>query len=308
MILRDWRGVAPDVLAACYRHESEVWASTLGWDSRWTWQTVEQARTTRSLPGVVAFDRFGRISGWTFYLVDRSILHIGGVVADAADVTESLVDVVLGAATTAAVGAAACFVLDRAPDLTHVLASRGFEVEPFRYLALSLDPMQAVAGEVMEIGEPWRESDAPAAAALLRAAYTPEAARHFAPFGDWERYVTGLIAQAGCGVFDPLTTRVVREGNTLVAAALMTNVSADTGHLAQLAVHPACRRRGLAARLLRAVCRGASAAGRHRLTLLVGDTNQSARSLYAAAGLREQATFVAARLQPLAGTRRSAAS
>ena len=275
---------------------------------------MEQARHARRLPGFLAVDGSGQPRGWTFYVVDDGTLHIGGLVADSEAATRLLLEGVLYGGEQRFAAVAACFVLDRARGLAVALADHGFIVEPFQYLsvALAVSPLTSDHARFgLEPDQPlesWRDGDVEDTAALLQASYDEEAGRHFAPDGNWERYVTGLVAQAGCGVFDASLTRLVRGEAGLQGAALVTCVAPSTAHLAQLAVRPEARGRGLASRLVREAAGRAATAGKTELTLLVGEQNQVARHLYAAMGFTTRATFLAARREGRGAARYVAAS
>ena len=49
MILRDWRTADPALLRSCYNLEERSWRDDLGWDTAWTWTTIEQARVGRDV-------------------------------------------------------------------------------------------------------------------------------------------------------------------------------------------------------------------------------------------------------------------
>ena len=306
MILRDWREADPATLRDCYERERRHWLDRLSWDTTWTWATVEDARFGQGLPGFLAVDGAGRVGGWAFYVVDDGRAHIGGFVADSDEATRVLLDGVLHGSEESGADATACFVLDRAPGLAAALADHGFAVEPFHYLSLPLDPagVQRTSDsggfrlqpedQPVTTADAWRDGDLGAVAALLEAAYTSDAGRHFAPGGNWEKYAIGLVDQAGCGVFDTNVTRMARGDEGLLGAVLVTAVSPATAHIAQLAIHPAHRGRGLASQLTREAARRAAEAGKSELTLLVGDRNEQARRLYASMGFTQKATFLAA--------------
>jgi ribosomal protein S18 acetylase RimI-like enzyme len=239
------------------------------------------------------------VEGWAFYLHEDVTLHIGGLVAASPAATAALVDAALGLAGT--VDAAACFIRDRAPGLVDALARRGFEVERYFYLARVLTPDDAAVPEPGGDGpalDRFRPGDARAAGDLLQDAYALEQGRHFAAHGtaaEWRHYVDTIVAQRGCGVFDPLATRVLRDAEGLRGAALVTAIAPRTAHLAQLAVRPDCRGRGLAARLLDQAMASAARAGKSAMTLIVGERNAAARALYASRGFVERGLFVGAR-------------
>jgi ribosomal protein S18 acetylase RimI-like enzyme len=196
--------------------------------------------------------------------------------------------------------AAACFIRDRAPGLIDALAQHGFDVERYLYLARPLTPDDAIVPEPDEESglDRFRPPDARAAGDLLQDAYSLEEGRHFASHGtsaEWRHYVDTIVAQRGCGVFDPVATRVLRDADGLRGAALMTTIARRTAHLAQLAVRPDCRGRGLAATLLEQATAAAAQAGKTTMTLIVGERNAAARALYASHGFIERGLFVGAR-------------
>jgi ribosomal protein S18 acetylase RimI-like enzyme len=168
----------------------------------------------------------------------------------------------------------------------------GLQVDSFLHLSLRLDAAAEAAAPQMQdcVTDGWRHGDIARAAALLEAAYSPDAARYFAPNGtldEWHRYVATMVNQAPCGVLDASLTRVVRDGDRLQALALVTFMSPSTAHLAQLAISPEWRRRGRARHLVREVQSLAVQAGFQQLTLLVARSNDPARRLYESLGFSQ---------------------
>ncbi len=295
MILRDWRDADAALMQACYAREQRSWHDDLGWDTTWTWATVEEARRGWGLPGMLACDSDGTLLGWGFAMPDAGALHIGGLVASSPAVTTALVDALVAAASPSA---AACFVRDRAPGLVDTLAGRGWQVERFLYLSRPLDPGDARLGAAIETASAWRDADFVAAARVLQSAYTPSAGRYFAPAGtfeEWAKYLSGVVQQAGCGRLDRAATRVARDAGDLQALALVTSIGPATMHLAQLAVRPELRGCGVATRLVREALASAAGSGAAAMTLLVGEHNHPARRLYESLGFVERSAFIAAR-------------
>jgi ribosomal protein S18 acetylase RimI-like enzyme len=103
------------------------------------------------------------------------------------------------------------------------------------------------------------------------------------------------VAYPGCGRFDPMATRVLREDGRVIALVMMSALGPGVAHVAQVAVHPDRRGQGLAGKLLDRALALAHAAGRSRVTLLVEDGATAARTLYARRGFRPCAGFIAAR-------------
>jgi ribosomal protein S18 acetylase RimI-like enzyme len=195
-----------------------------------------------------------------------------------------------------------------------VLARRGFETEPFLYLSrdiagdepvndsLVLSPttpfrLKAEATQEKLIAASWHRGDLDPAAELLRAVYRRETAKYFAPghtSAAWSRYLRNLVEQTGVGQFNPDATRILRGSSGIEALAIITTVSNETAHLAQVAVHPSRRRAGLAKRLVLDASAVAGRQGYTRITLLVGASNTAARRLYEDLGFAEGPRFVAA--------------
>jgi ribosomal protein S18 acetylase RimI-like enzyme len=310
MIPRDWRALDPAIICRAYEREKQHWQANLGWDTARIWATIEEARIARFLPGFVAFDETGLARGWTFVVIDKDYLHIGGLVADSPTTTAVLLDAALGESAHVD----ACFILNRAEGLERALDDRGFDVERFHYLYRHLP--ESVVGVLAvpacdppgNVLETWQDGTDRDVAALLEVAYPGESGIHFAPDGNWSRYVSGLVQHAGCGVFDATLSRVVRNGKRLAAAVVATSLSATTAHIAQLAVHPDSRGCGLATLLVERTIAAATAAGKTVITLLVGERNTAALALYKSLEFTSSAVFVAARRDRAIVAHRSIAS
>jgi ribosomal protein S18 acetylase RimI-like enzyme len=296
MIVRDWRDADRDLLQPLYDRGQQGWLATLGWDTSNTLREVEHARTTWGLPGLLASDESG-IRGWTFFLPEDNILHVGGLAADTPRATSSLLDALVELSEAHGAEALSCFMLDEAPELSSGLTTRGFDVEPFLYLARTIEPRSASSRETSAGAMPWQAADTDDVAMLLRDAYGADAGRHFAPRhtpAEWQRYVRNLVEQTACGELNTDATRVVRSGGRLEAVVIATSLSPTTAHLAQVVVHPSRRGAGLARTLVEDACAIAHRQGHRLATLLVGASNTAARRLYAGLGFTERATFVAA--------------
>jgi ribosomal protein S18 acetylase RimI-like enzyme len=299
--LLDWRHADAELLQPCYGREYTYWRDVLAWDTGWTWTTVEEARVTWGLPGLIALDPAGRLRGWSFYLVEERALRIGALVADTAEARRAIVARLVEQGRSDRLDLVSCFIAERTTGLRAELEAEDFECETFHYLQCDLagDRLRPErAADDAKTCERW-DGDAVAAADLLASAYQHEAALHFTSGGtveEWRTYVRLLIEQPACGTLDADGTLMVRDRAGLAALALVTNLASETAHLAQMAVRPDCRGRGVARRLLDAVLRLAAARGRTTMTLLVGETNHHASRLYAQAGFQPRAFFLAGRL------------
>jgi len=298
----DWRQADTRDLAALYAAEIRRWSGALGWDTASSWDHIELGRRLGTVQGLLALDASGAIAGWTFCLLHRDVLQIGGFVATSEATTAALVDGLLSSETAARATAVALFAFTDAPGLADALTQRGLAVNHYDYLSKALVP---------EPGRPprdvrrWQTGDAAGFATLLATAYPgTDHARPFAPQGtaaEWREYVGQLVTTAGCGTIMPDGCFVVPNGADRIAGAvLVTTLAPTTAHIAQIAVEPQAQRRGLGRLLVSAAAASASAAGCDRMTLLVDDRNSVARRLYEASGFASVARFVSAgRRQPV---------
>ncbi len=122
--------------------------------------------------------------------------------------------------------------------------------------------------------------DAAAAELCARAYADGSGVRAFAPDGtpgEWQEYVEQLRKGPGCGWFVPELSLVApgaRVGE-LDGAIMITDLGPGTVHVAQVAVDPRARGRGLGRRLVRAAL-GQAAVTFDRATLLVSSANAPA--------------------------------
>jgi ribosomal protein S18 acetylase RimI-like enzyme len=294
MIVRDWRDADPSDTRVFYAREQEYWVRELAWDASSAWREIEQARVTWGLPGFIAIDDRRTTRGWAYFLPEGETVHLGGVVADAPEATNLLLDACLESALRPPRPArVSCFLPARAEGFEQALRERGFACEHYRYLSRAV-----LKGDDSAAGETWTAADLLPAATLLRESYGAEG-QHFAPRGtpeEWEQYVRSLVERPGCGVIEPSVTRVVRDGTHLQALVLATRIAPGTLHLPQVAVRPAQRRKGIARRLVEEACSAAAARGVKQATLLVADSNVNARALYEQMGFTDTSEFIAGTL------------
>ena len=290
MTLLEWGGLRAETLWPLYRAEQSRWRAALAWDTGTIWATIESARVTWGLPGLVCCDTAGDIRGWTYFLRHGDRIEIGGVVSDSREATEALVD---GARQQGA--GIDGFVFGGAVGLNDALSARGISCDRYAYLARPTKrvPFQR-PGHALR---PWKAHDVAATAALLREAYG-DGGQLFAREGtiaEWRTYLDQLLSYAGCGILRPDLSRIVEVDGRVTALALVTSLGTDTAHLAQLAVGPGMRRSGIARALLAEAMKAAHAAGFAQMSLLVSEANAPARGLYETWGFAERGEFTSLR-------------
>jgi ribosomal protein S18 acetylase RimI-like enzyme len=275
--LAEWGSLTPAAVAPLYRREQQRWLDALSWDTSATWSTIESARVSWGLPGFVCRDHTGDVRGWTYFLKQDGAIDVGGIVADTEAATSAVIE-----GLSAAGPSLGGFVYATAPGLADGLAKRGILTERYAYLIRSTSRCTSCIPCTSYTPRAWRLEDAAGTASLLQAAYG--AAGHlFARHNraeEWSSYVDSLVAHPGCGVLQPQLSIVVERDGIIGGVALVTALSPDTAHLAQLAVAPAISRAGVGRQLVHEVIAAAGRAGYRGVSLLVSLENPRACALY----------------------------
>jgi ribosomal protein S18 acetylase RimI-like enzyme len=303
----DWRLASAEVVGGLLEAERQRWISTLHWDAQPAFDVLERSRQSGQAAGLLAYDADGRPSGFTHYFLHNRRLQIGGLVADSGEVTRQLLDDVLRTPEAELAGEVLCFAFPASTALEGALTRRRFDVTRYSYLQRALAPATVAAPSaapaIASQLRTWTEDDAVDTVRLFARSYAgSEAAKAFAPRGtleEWAQYVAQIIKTPGCGRFLPAASVSVQHpaDDRLRGLVLTTTLQRDTAHIAQLAVDPTYRRRGLARALVEDASRRAGAAGCWRVTLLVADDNTAARDLYASLGFEPVAHFLHATRQ-----------
>ncbi|MEO8481937.1 MAG: GNAT family N-acetyltransferase [Acidobacteriota bacterium] len=315
MICVDWRMCAPHEVAPLLAAETQAWRRDLHWDVTEAWRVVEPARRAGQLPGFVARDERGP-RGWTAFLLHGASLQVLAFAASDALASEALVDAILTSPEAAQAESVIFCVRAGASPLSQTLATRGFQLDPYRYLSLDLTalshnplPTTDSVRDASKGVRAWAD-DRDAFADLCARAYAGSTeVRAFAPSGspdEWHDYVESLLGGPGCGWFRPEFSFVLpgARGRALAGAVFVTDLGLSTAHVAQVVVDPALRGRGVAQRLMHAAACAAATSRFLRMTLLVSAVNRPAAAVYARMGFRDRAEFVVAtRSQPSLSTR-----
>lgn len=294
MRLSDWRNVPADVMTGLYALEHARWLADLHWDASASWDIVETARREGRLPGFVAHDAADAPAGWTFFVIRDGLLQLGAVAACRAEVVRALIDAVLESPEASLARRYQAFVYPESPAVEVALTRRRFEIDRYLYLERALAPW--AADRDTSSLRVWREDDLPDAIRLMARAYAgSRGARCFAPGGrieEWTTYLGQLVRTPACGRFAPQESFVLVGPDGIDACLVGTRLDERTAHVAQVVVNPACQRQGHGSRLLASSARAAARSGAVRQTLLVAESNASARALYTRLGFTARAVFV----------------
>jgi ribosomal protein S18 acetylase RimI-like enzyme len=184
--------------------------------------------------------------------------------------------------------------------LDGVFRQAGFQIHRRLFMVRPLRGFLAAPRVDLPTGlelHPWRDDDLLPAARLIAAAYQdhPDSVindQYRSVYGA-QRFLNNIVRYAGCGTFSPQVSHMVvdRANGELVALVLASRVSPESGHITQLCVHPAFRRRGLARILLTLAASCFARQGVPEVSLTVTEANSPAIDLYRAEGFDCVHTF-----------------
>ena len=293
----DLRHFAAPVLRPVLEAEGALWEQRLHWDYQASARLLMQYLDNHMLPGYAALAS-GRVMGYVFCVYEETKAVIGDVFAlpvDAngvASTTEEtllrhLFELLLNSPHVERIEAQ--LLLHPSGTFGAIFGDAGFEI--FRRLFLvrplqgHLKPPEMDLPANLEFRS-WREADLAPAARLICEAYRdhPDSLindQYRSVHGSM-RFLNNIVHYAGCGTFSQQASYVVVEKTSRELAALVlgSRVSGQSGHLTQVCVHPAFRRRGLARMLLSQAAHSFMRLGAAEISLTVTEANAEAIELY----------------------------
>ncbi len=307
----DLRHFAAPILRPVLEAEGELWGQRLHWDYHASARLLMQYLDNHMLPGYAALAS-GRVLGYVFCVYEETKAVIGDVFAlpsdtnGAASTTEEtllrhLLELLLNSPHVERIEAQ--LLLHPSGTYGEIFGNAGFEIFRRLFLVQPLQgqskPPQTVLPANLEF-RPWREADLSAAARLICEAYRdhPDSLindQYRSVHGSM-RFLNNIVHYAGCGSFSQQASYVVveRSSRELAALVLGSRVSGQSGHLTQVCVHPAFRRRGLARMLLAHAAFSFMRLGATEISLTVTEANAEAIDLYKDEGYTCAHTFDAA--------------
>lgn len=309
----DLRHFAAPVLRPVLDAEAEIWKQRLHWDYQVSARLLMQYLDSHTLPGYAALEE-GRVAGYVFCVYEESKAIIGDVFAlpgghhggtagrnlspspaAAHTIEETLLRHILELLLNSP-------QIDRIesqlllhPSGAHaaVFLAAGFQMHRRLFMARPLAGFPALPRVELPAGlelRPWREEDLAPAARLIAAAYSahPDSVvndQYRSVHGSM-RFLNNIVRYSGCGAFFPQISQVVvdRASREMAALVLASRVSAQSGHITQICVHPHFRRRGLARMMLRLAAAGFLRQGIAEVSLTVTEANAEAVQLYLSEG------------------------
>ena len=300
----DLRHFAAPVLRPVLEVESQIWRERLNWDYLASAKLLLQYLDARSLPGYVAVDG-GRVAGYIFCVYEDNKAVIGdvfalpnGVPGDGGgypgmgrEVEESLLQRLLELLLhSPGVDRIESQLLLHGDGVhAEIFRRAGFEV--FRRLYMRRCLLGVPIGVNLRLSpelelRPWRDQDLNAAGRLICEAYRdhPDSRINdqYRSVHGSQRFLQNIVRFPGCGVFSAQASHVVveRRSQEPVALLLGSKVSPQCGHVTQICVHPAHRRKGMARTLLQMAAAQFQRLGMTELTLTVTEANARAVGLY----------------------------
>ncbi|HLY42917.1 MAG TPA: GNAT family N-acetyltransferase [Terracidiphilus sp.] len=318
----DLRHFGAPVLRPVLDAESDLWMRRLHWDYRASSKLLMQYLDNHMLPGYAALET-GQVTGFTFCVYEETKAVIGDVFAlpgvhpelpppgngkaagFAREIEETLLQHLFETLLNSPQVDRVESQLLLHPAGTHSDAFRQAGFELFHRLFM-VQPLEGRWGrprinlpQGLEL-RPWRDEDLNAAARLISFAYHghPDSLINdqYRTVHGSLRFLHNIVRYSGCGVFSTIASHVVVDRGTreLVALILGSRVSPQSGHITQLCVHPAHRRRGLARMLLAIAASQFVRQGVSEISLTVTQANTEAIELYKSEGYDCAHTFDAA--------------
>jgi ribosomal protein S18 acetylase RimI-like enzyme len=330
----DLRHFAAPVLRPVLDAEGELWRQRLHWDYRSSARLLMQYLDSHMLPGYAAvedgqvtgyafcvYEETKAVIGDVFALPspsdDPSASHsipglLGGAhaatahaQASAHEIEETLLKHLFETLLNSP-------QLDRIesqlllhPSGVHSQAFReaGFRVFRRLFLVQALQGLWSPPRVELPAGlemRAWRDEDLSPAGRLISEAYRdhPDSVINdqYRSIQGSQRFLHNIVRYSGCGAFSAPVSHVIVERTTrqLVALVLGSRVSAESGHITQLCVHPSYRRSGLARILLSVSGFHFMRLGVTEISLTVTESNSQAIGLYMSEGYVCAHTFDAA--------------
>lgn len=311
----DLRHFTAAMLKPVLEVENAVWADRLHWDYRNSTRLLTQYLDNRALPGFAALAD-DLVTGYIFCVHEESKTVIGDVFAASSPITDTypggpraledkllihLLELLLNSPQIERIESQILIH----PSGTHSRTFReaGFHIFRRLFMVQQLvgrwsSPRVTLPPE-LELRS-WRDEDLTPAARLIAEAYRdhPDSIINdqYRTVHGSMRFLNNIVRYSGCGTFSAPVSSVIAHRTTREFAGLLlgSRVSPTSGHITQICVHPAYRRKGLGRTLLSLAAHGFLRQGVSEISLTVTEANANAIELYEAEGYTCAHSFDAA--------------
>jgi ribosomal protein S18 acetylase RimI-like enzyme len=304
----DLRHFSTPVMLPVLEAESNLWMQRLHWNYGASSKLLMQFLDSHSLPGYAAMEA-GHVIGYVFCVYEETKAVVGdafalpGAGGNSAQLIEEtllkhLLELMVNSPQVQRIESQ--LLLHPSGSHAGVFLDAGFQVYRRLFMVRQLDsyfvPPRVHLPVRLEL-RPWRDEDLNAAAQLVSIAYRghPDSVVNdqYNTLHGSTRFLNNIVRFSGCGVFSAPVSHVVIDRITreMVAMVLGSRVSPQSGHITQLCVLPAYRRRGLARNLLNLAASCFLRQGASEISLTVTEANAEAINLYRAEGYDCHHTF-----------------
>ena len=313
----DLRHFAAPVIRPVLEMEGELWKQRLHWDYRHSAQLLMQYLDNHMLPGYAALEGEQAV-GYVFSVYEETKAVIGDVFA----IPNRLEGSLDGAASAHAIEERLLthllelllnspqveriesqLLLHPAGTHSDIFTDVGFQIFRRLFMVQPLHghwtmPRIELPGN-LEL-RAWSEEELAPAARLICESYShhPDSFINdqYRSVSGSTRFLNNIVRYSGCGTFSAPVSHVIvdRTRREPVAMVLGSRVSAQSGHITQICVHPDYRRRGLARLLLSVASFCFMRQGATEISLTVTEANSEAIDLYLAEGYATKHIFDAA--------------
>jgi ribosomal protein S18 acetylase RimI-like enzyme len=299
--------VDSEQLEEVFQQEILCWQEELDWDYQPAVSLIKKYVASRSLPGWAIQNNLGRLSGYSYYVVNQPVGYIGNIYVRSQCATPTtysqLLDRTLhslNSRTQVQRIESQLFAFNC--DLAPLFENHGFVSVERHFLSLSLNQSTNehwTDGELKDFRiSKWEKRLFSSAADVIYNSYQNSPDRllcydYQSPEG-CTRFLQNLIRHPSCGIFTPGTSWIAVDSDGELCAILLTSkIGPKTGMIPQISVRCDCQGMGIGSSLLTRYFQEAQQSGLEQITLSVSDANQRAHQLYRRLGFRKQKDFYA---------------
>jgi len=298
----DLRHFAAPMLRPVLEAEGELWKQRLHWDYRASAKLLMQYLDSHMLPGYAALESELPV-GYVFSVYEETKAVIGEVFSmggpgapldgpgSAHAVEETLLrhlfELLINSPHVDRIEAQ--LLLHPSGVHSALFREAGFEVYRRLFMVQMLHGRWTPPAVHLPSGlelRAWSEEDMAPAARLICEAYRdhPDSVINdqYRTVHGSSRFLNNIVRFAGCGTFAAPVSHVIvdRARREPIALVLGSRVSPQSGHITQVCVHPAYRRKGLARLLLSVAAFCFMRQGATEISLTVTEANNQAIDLY----------------------------